>query len=424
MATTAKIAEVMFDDALDVYETQEMLLPLVKFEQPKGDTMQNTGNFIWRPIQQSAPIISGWDLTGLETTIIQEEYPAILGTPSNDFVQQRVDELRDISYWEERGRESGRRQASELNLAIANAIAVQGTLFLRTNTSSGYTALGTAQAIMNERQRKNTNRAFILNDRDNLLYAQDLAGRQTLQGRPDKVWANGQIGNNIAEFDVYTGSFLPNLVGGADPATTVIGNQSFIPQAGSVNATTGVVTNYDYRSATIVVAASAGYNIGDKVTIANAGVTVKALGLADKSNTGQAMTFTVLAKPDGTHMTISPKPIALDDAALTTTEVAYANIDTQILNAATVNRLNIEATNKTNLFFDKTAVEVLGGAIPAELFQKFDGMKVLSQKMKNGLTMYMVYDGNIATMNFRFRLFTWYGITVCSPADCGVMVTY
>lgn len=424
MATTAKIAEVMFDDALDVYETQEMLLPLVKFEQPKGDMMQNTGNFIWRPIQQSAPIISGWDLTGLETTIIQEEYPAILGTPSNDFVQQRVDELRDISYWEERGRESGRRQASELNLAIANAIAIQGTLFLRTNTSSGYTALGTAQAIMNERQRKNTNRAFILNDRDNLLYAQDLAGRQTLQGRPDKVWANGQIGSNIAEFDVYTGSFLPNLVGGADPATTVTGNQSFVPQAGSVNATTGVVTNYDYRSATIVVAASAGYNIGDKVTIANGGVTVKALGLADKSNTGQAMTFTVLAKPDGTHMTISPKPIALDDAALTTTEVAYANINTQILNAATVNRLNIDATNKTNLFFDKSAVEVLGGAIPAELFQKFDGMKVLSQKMKNGLTMYMVYDGNIATMNFRFRLFTWYGITVCSPADCGVMVTY
>lgn len=424
MATTAKIAEVMFDDALDVYEAQEMLLPLVKFEQPRGDMMQNSGNFIWRPIQQSAPIISGWDLTGLETDIIQEEYPAILGTPSNDFVQQRVDELRDISYWEERGRESGRRQASELNLAIANAIAIQGSLFLRTNTSSGYTALGTAQAIMNERQRKNTGRSFILNDRDNLTYAQDLAGRQTLQGRPNKVWATGQIGSNIAEFDVFTGSFLPNLVGGADPATTVTGNQSFVPQAGSVNATTGVVTNVDYRSATIVVAASAGYNVGDKVTIANAGVPVRALGLADKSDTGQPMTFTVLAKPDATHMTISPKPIALDDVALTSTEVAYANIDTQILNAATVNRLNIDATNKTNLFFDKSAVEVLGGAIPAELFQKFDGMKVLSQKMKNGLTMYMVYDGNIATMNFRFRLFTWYGITVCSPADCGVMVTF
>jgi hypothetical protein len=51
-------------------------------------------------------------------------------------------------------------------------------------------------------------------------------------------------------------------------------------------------------------------------------------------------------------------------------------------------------------------------------------MKVLSKTMENGQTMYMVYDGNIATMTFRYRLFTWYGITMAQPQNAGVAVTF
>jgi hypothetical protein len=146
--------------------------------------------------------------------------------------------------------------------------------------------------------------------------------------------------------------------------------------------------------------------------------------LSDKNGTGQAMTFTIVAKPSATSITVYPKPIAADDPGLSTLQKAYANVNTRILNAAVVNRLNVDATNKTNLFFDKSAIEVVGGSIPAELFKQYDGMKVVSSKMANGLTMYMVYDGNIATMNFRYRIFTWYGVTVANPQNCGVAVSY
>jgi hypothetical protein len=44
--------------------------------------------------------------------------------------------------------------------------------------------------------------------------------------------------------------------------------------------------------------------------------------------------------------------------------------------------------------------------------------------MKNGQTMYMLYDGDITTMNFKFRLFTWYGITIRNPSQVGVAVAY
>lgn len=421
--STGKIAEVMFEKTKETYEHQMDLLPLTYFHEPDSGSMQNAGNFVWYPVQQHAPVLSGWDLSSQETGIIEETYPALLGTPTNDFVQMRADDLRDTRFWERRAEQSGRRQATELNKAIAEAIALQGSLFYRDNTTSGYEFIAQAQAIMNERQLNEEQRVFILNDRDTLTFGTDLAARQTLQGRPEaEAWTKGQIGKNVAGFDVYTGSFLPNLTGGADPAVTVTGNQDFSPSGGSVNATTGVVTNVDYREASLVVNDSSLVTVGDKFQLENGGTAVQSIGLADKVASNNAMTFSVIELTDSTHIKIYPKPIF--DTGADELEDAYANINTQILTAATLTRLNIDASNKTNIFFDKSAVEVIGGTIPAELFQQYDGMKVITDTMENGLQLYMVYDGNIATMNFRFRLFTWYGITICNPSNCGVAVTF
>ncbi len=421
---TAKSAEIMFEKALETHEEQMDLLPLCDFVQPDGGDMQNSGNIVWTPVEQHAPIINGWDLTGQETGIIEEEYPMVLGTPSNDFVRVRADDLRDKRFWERRGRTSGRRQVSEQNKQIAAAVTNQAGMFYRSNVTSGYEFIAQAQALMNERQLTDNGRCFVLNDRDQLTFGTDLAARQTLQGRPDEVWNKGQIGANVADFNLYTSSALPSLDGGASPAITVTGNHSFAPESGSVDTAAGTVTNVDYRNATLVVSSSASYTVGDKITISNSGTTIKALGLEDKNDTLQAMTFTIKSITDSTHVVISPKPIAADDAALSPLEKAYANVDTTILDAATITRLNIDASNKVNLFWDKEAVQVCGGTIPGNLFAEYDGMKSLKSTMPNGQTMYMFYDGAIETMNFRYRLFVWYGITVANPSACGVAVTY
>lgn len=423
--TTGKTVEIIFEKAKETYEHQDSMLDLVTFEQPDPIKMQHSSNVIWRTVQQHAPVIYGWDLTGEEQGIIEETYPAVLGTPANDLVKERADHMRDQRFWERRAYQSGLTLSTNLNSDIAVAIKNQASLFYRSNASSGYEFISEAMAIQNERQlSKAFGRCFMLNDRDNQLFGEDLAARQTIQGQPEKTWKTGQIGNNIAGYDIYTGSFLPNLVGGADPATTVVGNQSFKPEAGSVNPTTLVVDNIDYRKAVIPVEDSTGYKIGDKIAFSNGGVTVKALGLADKTNTGKAMTFSIIDIPNSTSLEIFPKPIALDDVVLTKLERAYSNIDTVILDDATVNRLNTDTINKTNLFWAKDAVEVIGGTIPAALFASFEGKKVVHDTMKNGLELYMLYDGDIIEMTFRFRLFTWYGITIANPSNCGVAVTY
>jgi len=422
--STGKVAEVIFEKFKETYENQQSLLTLVDFHEPPGGSMQNASNVIWYPVQQHAPIIAGWDLTGTETGIIEETYPAVLGTPNNDFVQMRADDLRDQRFWERRAEQSGKRQASELNSDIASAIVTQGSLFYRSNVTSGYEFIAQAQALMNERQLNQTQRNFVLNDRDNLIFGTDLAARQTLQGRPAEVWKNGQIGKNVAEFDIYTGSFLPNITGAADPVVTIDADQAFVPSGGTVNAVTRVVTNVDYREATLLVNDSALLAVGDKFTIENGAVVIQSIGLGDKNPSGQAMTFTVIELTDDTHIRIYPKPIAANQVGITVLQAAYANINTAILNTATITRLNIDAVNKANIFWDKSAIEVIGGTIPAELFKQYDGMKVITDTMPNGLRVYMVYDGDMATMNFRFRIFTWYGITVSNPSNCGAAVTF
>lgn len=419
MANTGKIAEVLFENALDTYEDQTMMIDKTQVFEPEGGTMQNAGNVIWRPYDQHAPVLDGWDLTGQEQDIIETTYPAYLGTPKNDFVKQRADDLRDTTFWKRRGMASGRQQANDLNKNLATLVKNTSSLFYRSNATSGFDFISEGQTLLNERQGTHTERCFVLGDRETQAFAQDLAGRGTVKGRPEEAWNKGQIGSGVAEFDLYTGSFLPQITGGTATTTTTAA-LSFKPEGGSVDPTTYAVTNVDHREAVIPVTSSANFEVGDKVTIGD----LKAVGLADKTDTGTDMTFTVVSKPNATSIKVYPKPIALDDSALTETEKAYANVDTTIASGVDVVRLNTDASARANLFWDKDSIEVVGGTIPAELMKQYDGMKVIRETLSNGLNMYMVYDANMVDMSLRYRLFVWYGLTNKDPMRNGVAVKY
>ncbi len=424
MADTIKIVYAMMDKIIETHKTQEQLLPLVTYEEPDPAMLQNAGDVYWKPVQQHAPLQQGWDMTGNETDIIEEGCPYIMSTPWNDVVKQRIDKIRDDQFFMRRAEEAGRKIASKQNYEIANAIATQGSLFYRSNDTSAWDFITNAQVKMNERQSYQSERYFTLNDRDTQKFGKDLSARQTINEIPRAVWNSGMLQKQVAQFSVYTGSYLPNLTGGANPGTTVTANVSEKPLGGTVTTATGIVQNFDWRTATIAVTASAGYNIGDKVTFSNGGTPVYAIGLMDKTVTTDPMQFTIVAKPTGTSVTVYPKPIALDDAALSTLEKAYANINTQILNTATMDRVNIDASNQTNLFWDKSAVTVSGGSLPVEMFKEWGGMKVVKDSFVNGQPVYLLYDGDILEKNFRFVIFSWWGVTVNNPSNCGCAVSY
>jgi hypothetical protein len=396
------------------------MLDRVAIFSPEGATLQNAGNTVWRNVEQHAPVIDGWDLSGQETGIIEETYPADLGVPKNDFFQLRLDDLRDDGFWERRGKTSGERLAAELNSDISDLVSNTGSLFVRSNVTSGFDFVSLMQALMNERGIKKGDRTLCLNDRTIRKFGVDLAARQTLQGRPEsEAWAKGQIGGNIAGFDIFEANFLSNLAGGA-ATTTVTATVSEAPEGGTVNSTTRTTTNVDYRVAAIAVTASSGFAVGDRVTFTNGAAAVQSLQLQKKIPTGQAMTFTIIEITNATAVKVWPKPIAVDDPALSTLEKAYANINTRILSTADMDRLNTDASVRTNTFWERESIEVFGGDAPLEILGQFDGMKVLSESMSNGQKMYMAYDANLATLNARCRLFTWYGVTNKNPSANGV----
>lgn len=425
--TSGKIVLNYFDKVIETYEHQMLMLDLVNSYTPSAGDLQNSGNVIWRNVQQHARIVEGFDLSGVSSAdkqVIQEEYPAVLGLPQNDLWELRVDDLRDPTFWDNRAVQSGKLQATNLNQAMAQAIVDQGSIYFESNAASGFDIVGEAKTIMDERQTSAMERHFLFTSRDELKFAKDLAARQTLQGRPENdAWKKGQIGSNVAGFDIHAGSFVPLLAGSNITDTTTTATLTFGPEAGTVHPTTKVVTNIDYRTADIPVVATSAYAVGDKVTLDNTGpVPVQSIGLADKNPSGQSMTFTVVGIPDATTLTIFPKPIALDDAGLSAIEAEYANIDTQVISGATVQKINTVA-QRPNIFWDRNAIELLKGEAPLKLMSDFAGMKVLQSTMSNGQTMYMIYDGNILTTNFTCRVFVWWGITIANPSACGSCVT-
>jgi len=416
--STAKTIEVLFESYAEQHEKQDSMLSLVDFEKPNGADLQNSSDTIWRPIQQNRPNIRGWDLTGQETGIIEENVPLSLEDPNNDLIELRADDSRDFRFWERAGIESANKQCSELNKETALRIVQHGSIFTRDTNVSGFDFISLPQTVMDERQIYGNERSFILNNRSNRNFASELAARQTLQGRPeDAAWKKGFVGRDIADFDVYKGSFLGNLLGGASPDTTVTATVSEKPEGSTKSG--GLQGNIDYRTANISVAASAGYNVNDKISFTG----VNALALQDKTDTTEAMTFTIVEIIDPTTIRIFPKPIALDDPGLTTLEAASANIQTQIASGAVVSRLNVDTLAKANIFFEKSAVCVLGGTIPAQKFSEFGGLKVVTKTLKNGQELYCFYDGSIEKLTFKYRLFTWWGVNVINPSACGVAVS-
>ena len=424
--STAKSVEVLFEKALETYEHQMQMLDLVDVFTPDPAAFQNSSNIIWRPKQQHAPIKEGWDLSNMFGDVIEEYYPATLETPRNDAFQLRADDLRDMRFWERRGEQSGMQQATFLNSRLAQLVANQGSLFYRSNTDNGYDFVGMGQTLLNERQIYSPMRCFVLNERDRQTYAKDLADRETLAGRPEQAYATGMIGKNVADFDVYSGSYLPTLAGGASPDTEVSGDQSFEPEG--TTTVGGATVNVDYRTARIPVDDNSSYNVGDKIKFANTTGTplgdVNALGLADKTDTGQPMTFTVVGKVGNNMIDIYPKPIANDDSTLDDEQKAVSNINTTIKNDATVVRLNVDASARVNIFWAKDSIEVIGGDAPIQLLSEFGGMQVISSAMSNGQKMYMAHDGNIETLNFQCRLFTWWRLVNKNPMGNGVGIRF
>lgn len=411
---TAKTLIAYFDKTLEQMNQDTTMSRRVDVDTIDGSALQNANNIYWRNVEQQSPVLNGWDLTGQETGIIEQAYPLQLSDPRNDFVQLRVDELRDQGFMDRRVRASAAKLSSDQNKRIADLVADTGSLFYESATA-GFDFVAEADTLMFERQaNRDAGASFFLSPRANQVMASDLASRSDLSGKPLTAYEQAMIGKNVAGFDIFRGSYVGNIAARVNATGgTVASDVTEVPEGFTTSG--GTIQNVDYRVGSIPLGVGEGANfqVGDVITVS----TVNSVGLMDKRNTGELMTFRVVSKDTDT-LNVYPKPIAANQAGITDEQAAYANISTAIASGLTVAAVNTTA-GRANSFWADDSICIVNGDAPLDMLNEFDGMKVVSETLDSGVKVYMAYDASLPTLNCRVRLFTWYGLVNKDPSRNG-----
>lgn len=411
--SSGKIIETLFEDAMKQLNRNEVYANLTDVDSIAPDRSQNASNIYWQAVEQQRQEIEGWDLTGEETGVIEQYYPLELSDPRGDFIQLRVDDLRDKRFMDRAVRASVGTIRSGLNKRIANLVANTGTMYYE-SSEVGYNFVSEADTIMTERQiARDSGSSFFLAPRINQVMASDLASRDAPpMGVSKDAYSTGLINSDIAGFGVYRAPTYGTIAARANDTTTTVASDVLEVPRG-YQTVGGVNVNVDYRYGTVSLTAGTNYNVGDVITFAG----VNALGISDKTDTGELMTFRIIAK-DTNDITIYPKPIAADQAGITPEQAAYANISTAIVSGMVVSKVNATG-GQANSFWANDSICIVGGEAPLNLLSEFDGMKVESEALASGLRLYIAYDANLATLNARVRLFVWYGLANKDPSRNG-----
>ncbi|MBI0520809.1 coat protein, partial [Pectobacterium parmentieri] len=329
----------------EVIETVENLTPMaqrVGKYQPSANDMQRSQNTVWMPLEQEAPTMQGWDLTGQATGILELSVKCNMGVPDNDFFTLRADDVRDERSLRRRIQASGKKLANNVETAIAKQGAEMGSLVVTSanpigSSTTGWDFIAEAEELMFSRElNRNSGLSFFFNGKDYRGAGQDLAGKDFFGRIPEDAYKTGTIQKQVAGFnDVLRSPKMPRLTASTATGITVSGAQKFQPQAWIAD-TDGNRENVDNRVATVVLSSTTGFKRGDKISFTG----IKFLSQMAKNVLTHDATFSITRVIDGTHLEITPKPIALDDTALTKEQLAYANVNTSLANTMAVNILN------------------------------------------------------------------------------------
>jgi P22 coat protein - gene protein 5 len=406
---------VAFENVLEKFDDQLVLSRNVSKYTTDSVTMERTGDTIWRPMPYIAQSHDGTDATANFDEATQLAVPARLGYSKHSTAILTAKELRDLLQEGRLGEAAAQKLASDINVAVMNVAATQGTLVVkRTTAASGFDDVAACEAIMNEQGVQGGDRYLALSTRDYNGMASNLANRATMQGKPVTAYEKAFVGQ-VASFDTYKLDYANRLLaasggGGLTINTLVAGANFYTPRATSTSAA-GETANVDNRYQTITISATTNVRAGDAFTIAG----VNAVHHITKGDTGQLKTFRVISVDSGTTMTISPPIISAQGG--TDAELQYQNVTVTGSATAAIVFLNT-VTAAVNPFWHKDAIELLPGryAVPTDA-----GVQVMRSSTEQGIEIVMqkFYDINVMKTKYRWDVF--FGVCMKQPEMAGFM---
>lgn len=421
----SKEERVAFENILEGFNDALVMSRNVSVYNTDGSMMERTNDVIWRPQPYIATSINGAPRTDISAQFIdftQLAVPATLGF--NKTVPFALDalELRDQLQEGRLGDSAKQKLASDINVAIMNVAAAQSTMVVtRSGSAGGYSDVAECDAVFNEQGVQMFDRYLALSSRSYNGMASDLAGRQTMTGKPTTAYERSFVGE-VAGFQTYKMDYANRILGNTTPVgdITINGaNQYYTPRATST-AGTGETNNVDnrYQSLNITLAAGAVVRVGDCFRLAS----VNAVHHITKGDTGQAKTFRIISITSGggtagnNTVVISPPIISAQGA--TDAELQYKNVTATPANGSTVTVLNVDAAD-INCFWQKDALEILPGryAIPANA-----GVDIMRGTTDQGIELVMQKFYDINTAITKYRMDTFFGVVNKQPEMSGILL--
>ena len=406
---------VMFEDLIMGFDSDNICAKQSSVFRPGESQTERSGDTYWRPQPYISTTVSGRSVVDGDFTGLTQ-----LAVPTTADIAENV--LWDLNAWElrdplqrERKIDSAKQTLSAVvNRAIAEVVALQGSLVVvDAGAATGYDDIATAEARMgNEEIGLEKQRTYLANMTDYKNVAANLANRETMMGKPNTAYTLSFVGP-VAGFDTFRTSFQPTLLGSA-AATTVNGAQSYIPLATQPNAINGGESNVDNRTMDLTVAASAGFVVGDAITIAG----VNAASMINKEDIGELRTFRVTDVPDGTTLTITPPVI--DIAGANQSEKEYGNCTSPAPNAAAITVINT-TTARVNSFWCRDSIEIFAApvAIPAS---DMPGLATMRGQTDSGIEIVLAKQGGINDLNAKYRFLINFGVANLQPQMNGIQL--
>lgn len=416
----SKEERVAFDELLAGFQDALVLSNNVSIYNTDQTMMERTNNVIWRPQPYIAVSYNGTDMTANFDDYTQLTVPATIGIQKAVPWSMTALELRDALQEGRLYDAAKQRLASDINVAVMNVAALQGTLFVkRSAAASGFDDVAQCEAIMNEQGIMDTDRYLALSTRDYNGMASNLATATRSFGNDisDSALRRAFVGQ-VASFQTYKLDYAVRKAAAAGGAgitmdTRASAGQSYVPRATNV-AATGEVSNVDNRYQTITVNSTANVAPGDAFTIANC----EAVHHITKQSTGNLKTFRVISVPaGGTTLVISPPIIANQGG--TDAEAQYQNcVFTSTASNAAIVFLNT-VSGAMNPFWHKDSIEILPGryAVPTDA-----GAAVMRGSTDQGVELTMSKQFDVNTLKTKYRVDMVFGVVNKQPQMSGIMM--
>lgn len=414
-----KEERVAFENILEGFQDALVLSRNVAVYNTDQTMMERTNNVIWRPqpyIAESITAAPGTDISSSYKDMTQLAVPATIGFSKSVPWTLNALELRDALQEGRLGDAAKQKLASDINVAIMNVAATQGTLVVkRTAAASGFDDVAQCDAIMNEQGVPSYDRYLALSTRDYNGMANNLSALSRSFGnqKSDSAYERAYVGM-VASFDTFKLDYANRKAAAAGSGITIdtrtAANNYYQPKATSTSV--GGQINVDNRYQTVTVSSTTNVAAGDCFTISG----VNACHHITKGDTGVLKTFRVISVTNATTMVISP-PIISDQGA-TDAEAQYQNVI--VTPAATANIVFLNtASAYLNPFWQKDSLEILPGryAVPADA-----GVAVMRASTDQGVELVMQKFYDINTMKTKYRLDTLFGVVNKQPEMSGVIL--